>query len=377
MRDILDDIMRVWRTGQSVGLATVISTFRSAPRLPGSAMLTTMQGQAIGSVSGGCIDGAVYDYCIDAMETRRSGVAEFGVSDDSAFAVGLTCGGTIEVFVEAISRHTFPAFTGLYDDVCAGAPVAVATTINHPDAHAVGRKLVVRGDSTEGGLGSDQLDLAVARDSRALLASGRNSALEFGVDGSCDANDVRIFVSVFAPAPRMVVFGANAFASALIDQARLQGYSVTLCDARPLFATTERYPTADEVVVDWPHRYLDGEIRAGRIDGRTALCVLTHDPKFDIPLLRRALRDCPAGYIGAMGSRRTHEQRIVSLTETGLTDDEMSRLASPIGLDLGASTPEETAVSIMAELIQLMRGGSGRRLALTRNRIHPAQPVRL
>jgi xanthine dehydrogenase accessory factor len=182
-----------------------------------------------------------------------------------------------------------------------------------------------------------------------------------------------VFVWSFAPAPRMLVFGAIDFAAAVARMGNFLGYRVTVCDARPVFATNSRFPSADEVVVKWPHKYLREEIEAGRVDQRTVVCVLTHDPKFDVPLLEVALR-LPDGrqvaYVGAMGSRRTHDDRMARLKEAGLTDDELARLSSPVGLDLGARTPEETAVSIAAEIIALRWGGNGERLASTQGRIH-------
>ena len=171
----------------------------------------------------------------------------------------------------------------------------------------------------------------------------------------------------------MLVFGAIDFAAAVARVGSFLGYHVTVCDARPVFATNSRFPEADEVVVDWPHRYLDAEVAAGRLDQRTVLAVLTHDPKFDVPLLEVALRlqgESRPAYVGAMGSRRTHDDRMARLREAGLTDDELALLSSPIGLDLGARTPEETAVSIAAEIIAGRWGGSGERLAETAGRIH-------
>ena len=177
-------------------------------------------------------------------------------------------------------------------------------------------------------------------------------------------------MSSYAPRPRMLVFGAIDFAAALAQQGSFLGYRVTVCDARPVFATRARFPTADEVVVDWPHRYLAAEAAAGAIDQSTVICVLTHDPKFDVPVLEVALRLPDVGYVGAMGSRRTHDDRTDRLRAAGLTDAELSRLSSPIGLDLGGRTPEETAVSIAADIIARRWGGGGRPLAEIVGRIH-------
>ena len=194
--------------------------------------------------------------------------------------------------------------------------------------------------------------------------------LTFGPDGERRGEGMEVFVASFAPPPRMLVFGAIDFAAAVARQGSLLGYHVTVCDARPVFATAARFPTADEVVVDWPNRYLAAQAAAGAIDGRTVICLLTHDPKFDVPLLEVALRLPEIGYIGAMGSRRTHDDRMARLREVGLTDQELARLSSPIGLDLGARTPEETAVSIAAEIIAQRWGGTGTPLADTGGRIH-------
>ena len=202
-----------------------------------------------------------------------------------------------------------------------------------------------------GSLGSDRADAAVFDDALGLLASGHNATLTYGPDGERRGEGMRVFVWAFAPAPRMLVFGAIDFAAAVARVGAFLGYHVTVCDARPVFATNSRFPDADEVVVKWPHKYLAEETEAGRIDGRTVICVLTHDPKFDVPVLELALRLPEVAYVGAMGSRRTHDDRLERLREAGVTEDELARLSSPIGLDLGARTPEETAVSIAAEIV--------------------------
>ena len=194
--------------------------------------------------------------------------------------------------------------------------------------------------------------------------------MEYGPEGERRGEGMRVFVSSYAPVPRLLVFGAIDFAAAVARLGSFLGYRVTVCDARGVFATASRFPSADEVIVDWPHRYLAGESAAGRIDDRTVICVLTHDPKFDVPLLEVALRLPQVAYIGAMGSRRTHDDRIKRLQEAGLTDAELERLSSPIGLDLGGRTPEETAVSIAAEIIAHRWSGSGHRLTTQPGPIH-------
>jgi xanthine dehydrogenase accessory factor len=349
VREVLRELMGWWRDGQTVGVGTVVATWRSAPRPAGASMLVGPAGEAVGSVSGGCVEGAVYELAESVVARGDSVLQRYGVSDDDAFAVGLTCGGIMDVFVERVSRQTFPELGEVAEDVEAGSPVAVATVIEHPDPAWLGRRVVVRpegvDDRATGSLGSERADAAVTDDARGLLAAGRTETLTYGPDGERRGEGMRVFVSSFAPKPRMLVFGAIDFAAAVAHVGHFLGYEVTVCDARPVFATKSRFPSADEVVVQWPHRYLTAEQDAGRVDARTVVCVLTHDPKFDVPLLEVALRLPEVAYIGAMGSRRTHDDRLARLREAGLTDEELDRLSSPIGLDLGACTPAETAVA--------------------------------
>ncbi|MGA8977981.1 MAG: XdhC family protein, partial [Pedococcus sp.] len=327
----------------------------------------------------GCVEGAVYELASSVVADGVPVLQRYGVSDDDAYSVGLTCGGILDVFVEPVSRESFPELGEVADDVEAGRPVAVATVIEHPDTAWLGRRLVVRPEGAEAGdsgsLGSARADDAVTDDVRGLLASGRTETLTYGPDGERRGEGMRVFVSSFAPRPRMLVFGAIDFAAAVAHMGHFLGYEVTVVDARPVFATTSRFPSADEVVVQWPHRYLEAERDAGRLDGRTVVCVLTHDPKFDVPVLEIALRLPAVAFVGAMGSRRTHEDRVARLREAGLTETELDRLSSPIGLDLGARTPQETAVSIAAEIVALQWGGRGDRLAHRDGPIHHHGPA--
>ncbi|MGH3254086.1 MAG: XdhC family protein [Streptosporangiaceae bacterium] len=378
MRDILSKVTKWWEAGDTVGLATVVRTYRSAPRDPGAALAVSAEGEVIGSVSGGCVEGAVYELSLDVCETGDPVLQTYGVSDDDAFAVGLTCGGILDIFVEPIDQARFPELGEIASAVERGEPVAVATVIGGPGQIGA-RRVIWAGDGagegttadgwhvgSSGTLGSGpRLDQAVDDDARGMLAQGLTGIRRYGEHGERRGDELSVFVNSFAPPPQMLVFGAIDFAAAVARVGKFLGYHVTVCDARKVFATPARFPDADEVVVEWPHRFLAGT----SVDARTVICVLTHDPKFDVPLLEVALRT-PAGYIGAMGSRRTHEDRLDRLREVGLTDDELVRLRSPIGLDLGARTPEETAVSIAAELIQLRWGGTGTPLTDTEGRIH-------
>ena len=374
MREVLPELLRRWQAGEEVALATVVATWRSAPRPAGAAMLVAADGEVTGSVSGGCVEGALYELGREVLASGEGVLERYGVSDDSALAVGLTCGGILDVFVQRISPATFPELADLAADVEAQRPVAVATVVEHPDHERVGGRIMLRPSESDprrhtGTLGSERADAAVLDDGLGLLRAGRSEVLTYGPDGQRRGEGMRVFVQSFAPQPRMIVFGAIDFASAAARMGSFLGYRVTVCDARPVFATQTRFPEADEVVVDWPHRYLARQAAAGAVDERTVIAVLTHDPKFDVPLLAVALR-LDVAYVGAMGSRRTHDDRMARLREEGLTDDELARLSSPLGLDLGARTPEETAVSIAAEIISLRWGGDGGRLSQRGGPIH-------
>ena len=370
MRELIDHLHRWHQRGTPIALATVVSTSNSAPRLPGAVMAVDPSGAVVGSVSGGCVEGAVYETAQRVLDSGQPVLESYGYSDDEAFAVGLTCGGTIELWTERVDLGSSADFARVLEDISSGRAVAVATVIEHPDPAVVGRRLVVRPEAHdnhhEQSLGSSRRDAAVRTDALGMLANGASGSLTYGPDGQRRGCGMRVFVSSLAVRPRMLVFGAIDFAAAVSRIGSFLGYRVTVCDARPVFATTARFPDADEVVVEWPHRYLATQ----EVDARTVICVLTHDPKFDVPLLEVALRLPEVAYIGAMGSRRTHDDRLTRLREAGLTDEELDRLSSPIGLDHGAPTPEETAVSIAAEIVALQWGGGGMRLQETGGAIH-------
>lgn len=367
MKEVLSELMAAHASGRPAALATVVRTWRSAPRPAGASMLITPEGEAVGSVSGGCVEGAVYELGHDVIADGQPRFQKYGVSDDDAFAVGLTCGGILEVYVEQVTPETWPELPDLVASVEADQPVAVATVVNGP-AH-VGRHIVVWPDRRSGDLGSSRLNDAVSDDVIGMLEAGTTGFLHYGADGERRGDELEIFVSTFAPKPRMFVFGAIDFAAAVAKVGKFLGYHVTVCDARGVFATPKRFPDADEVVVDWPHRWLQTQT----VDSRTVMCVLTHDPKFDVPVLMEALKT-PAAYIGAMGSRRTHTDREERLREAGATDADLARIHSPIGLDLGARTPEETAVSIAAEIVKVHWGGTGSALSTTNGAIHAGAP---
>ncbi|ANH95757.1 XdhC family protein [Streptomyces sp. NPDC057197] len=369
MRDILPVLGRWYAAGQPFGLATVVTVSRSAPRDPGAAMAVGPDDEVVGSVSGGCVEGAVFELAKEVVADGEARLAVFGYSDEDAFAVGLTCGGEIGVLVRPVTPESEPAFGAVASSVAAGAPVTLATVADGPAPR--GATLAVWPDSVAGTLGTPGLDAAVTADARGGLALGATGTRHYGAHGERREDAVSVFLHSFAPPPRMLVFGAIDYAAAVARIGAFLGYRVTVCDARPVFATPRRFPDAVEVVVDWPHRYL----RTTDTDERTVICVLTHDPKFDVPLLEEALRR-PAAYIGAMGSRRTHHDRVERLLEAGVTPAELSRLRSPVGLDLGARTPEEVAVSVAAEIVSLRWGGSGAPLTATAGAIHANGPAR-
>ncbi|MEV7725029.1 XdhC/CoxI family protein [Streptomyces sp. NPDC087917] len=373
MLDIAEELNRWVEQGRDFAIATVVAVGGSAPRQPGAALAVDGEGTAIGSVSGGCVEGAVYELCRQALEDGGTVLERFGYSDDDAFAVGLTCGGIIDILVTPVpvgSAHREVIERALAAAAEGGA-AAVARIAAGPE-ELMGRALLVRPDgSFEGGFGGHpELDRTLAEEARAMLDAGRTGVLEIGADGRLCGEPLKVLVESSVPPPRMIVFGAIDFASALVRIGKFLGYRVTLCDARPVFATKNRFPDADEIVVDWPHRYLEAQADAGVVDARTVLCVLTHDAKFDVPLLELALK-LPVAYVGAMGSRRTHEDRNKRLREVGVTEIELARLRSPIGLDLGARSPEETALSIAAEIVANRRGGSGVALTGAHIPIHP------
>ncbi|WP_449349333.1 XdhC family protein [Streptomyces shaanxiensis] len=367
MLDIADELYRWVEQGRDFAVATVVAVGGSAPRQPGAALAVDADGTAIGSVSGGCVEGAVYELCQQALEDGESVLERFGYSDEDAFAVGLTCGGVIDILVTPVRAGdpVRPVVTAALEAAVRGEAAATARIVSGP-AELVGRALVVRPESSYGGFGAHpELDRTVAAEARAFLDAGRTGTLEIGEQGSRCGAPLTVLVESSVPPPRMIVFGAIDFASALVRIGRFLGYRVTVCDARPVFATEARFPEADEVVVEWPHTYLERT----ETDARTVLCVLTHDAKFDVPLLRLALK-LPVAYVGAMGSRRTHLDRNERLREVGVTELELARLRSPIGLDLGARTPEETALSIAAEIVANRRGGSGVSLTGAHTPIH-------
>ena len=375
MKDMWERVHHWWETGASCGLATVVSAYGSAPRPPGALMICGPDGTVTGSVSGGCVEGAVYDLAQQAVQDGFPVLERYAVSDDDAGAIGLTCGGTIEIFVERVDRQSFPELGPLLEHIRTGEAVVLATTVEPHGSVPAGAHLVYRSSAgLTGSTGDPAVDAHIAQAARQLLTQRRSHTVRTGSGGTGTGDGPRVFLHCLAPPPRMLVYGATEFASALARQGALLGFRVTVCDARPVFATSERFPDADEVVVDWPHRHLAAEAAAGRTDASTVVVSLTHDPKFDIPLLQAALH-MDLAYVGALGSRRTAGLRRASLRDAGVPDDRLARLSSPAGLDLGGAGPAETALSIASEILLRRYAGTGDRLEEKDGPLHRRAPA--
>jgi xanthine dehydrogenase accessory factor len=374
--------------GQRFAVATIVAANGSVPRPVGTSMLVSESGAILGSLSGGCVEGAVVALALEAMDDGGTRRESFGYSAADAFAAGLTCGGELEIHIECSDGSRGDGLREALNRLTscgAREPVALVRRLDAGGSAAV----VIPDPATFRLSGSPEFaerlglsfhpdeDYAAAAQLEALLRSGGTGLVHVVTPGTCPAGlapaavpaaaiqaaapvpvtqqaaaqePVTLLVESRLAPPRMLVVGANDFGAALLPAARLLGYHLTLVDARPAFAAQTRFASADEVVTDWPHRYLAAEAAAGRLDRRTVVCVLTHDPKFDIPLLEAALT-LDLAYVGAMGSRRSHLQRVDDLLNAGVRPERIAQLHSPIGLDLGAVTPEEVAVSVTAEII--------------------------
>lgn len=352
-------------SGQRCAAATIVGAGGSVPRPLGTSMLVSEHGDVLGSLSGGCVEGAVVDAALQTLHDGGTRRELFGYSAEDAFAVGLTCGGELEVHIQPLGSSPEGMDFAMLNSLAGRRSTAAVALIRRLDAG--GGALVVQDPVRFRAMESPELArlvgdhpatvYAAAAQLEPLLQGGRTGLVRLAPpDGCSDGQDqtgpqpITLFVESRLPAPRMLIFGANDFGAALLPAGKLLGYDVTLCDARPAFSGQARFLAADHVVTDWPHRYLAAEAAAGRVDGRTVVCVLTHDPKFDIPLLETAL-GLGLAYVGAMGSRRSHRQRIDALLADGTPAEVLERLHSPIGLDLGAVTPAEVAVSITAEIL--------------------------
>ena len=360
MREILPDLARWQAEGRRCALARVVEVVGSAPRGPGAAMAVAAGGEVAGSLAGGCVEPAV----VAAAEAVLSGggprIWSFGCTGEDPFATGLTCGGTLVVLVEPLEEPGWPAAVAkaLTARLEAGEEVVLATVLEGPSAVRTGSTAVLAGGALVAGSLGDPALLALAQ---GWTPAGNQAAvLRTALAGGPGAAGASVFLQAFARAPRMVICGAVDFSAALAKVAKILGYRGTVCDPRPAFATARRFPEADEVVVDQPARHLGA--LAVPLSPLDAVCVLTHDEKFDVPALQAALGS-QAGYVGAMGSRRTTAARQEALARAGVDPGALVRVMAPIGLDIGARTPEETAVAICAEIVA-RRAGRGGSLSL-------------
>lgn len=347
--------------GERYAVATVVAATGSAPRPVGTSMLVAESGAVLGSLSGGCVEGAVVALAQESMHDGGTRHGTFGYSAADAFAAGLTCGGVLEVHIEPVNGSGGGQLREALAQLALIRPGDPAALVRRLDAGGSGAVVIpdpamftvagspevtaLLGLDGESGFGRTR-----AAELEAFLWGGSTGVLHLAAPGICSSEPVTLLVESRLAPPRMLVFGANDFGAALVPAAKLLGYRVTLVDARPAFASQARFACADDVVTDWPHRYLAAEAAAGRLNARTVACVLSHDPKFDIPLLETAMA-LDLAYVGAMGSRRSHLQRVDDLLNAGVRPERIAQLHSPIGLDLGAVTPAEVAVSITAELI--------------------------
>jgi len=327
MRDILPILERWTDAGQAVAVGSVIERIGSAPRDPGAALAVSSAGEVAGSVTGGCVEPAVIREATEVLNGSRGRICRYGLTDDDGFDVGLSCGGTIAIAV-------YPLDPGLVaplgSAVASDAPVALTVRLA---AERFGEQRLVTGEGAPAG---DAVEAAA----RALLELGESGVVETG-EGEL------VFVESYAPRPNLYVFGASDHVAALVTTAKFLGYRVTVCDPRTTFMTRERFRDADELVIEWPDRFLEH----APVDARTAICLMTHDLKFDVPALKRAL-STNAGYIGAIGSEKTRTERDARLRDEGIGDADLARLHAPIGIQIGARTPEEVAVTIAAQLIE-------------------------
>lgn len=343
---------------------TLVETVGSAPLDPGAEMLVDDSGRIEGSVTGGCVEGALVEEAQGVLAGAPPRVATYGISDQQAADVGLMCGGTVRIFVHALDEPQRETLAVVREAIEAERPVALATLLDGPSA---GAQMAVTEDGAVGGLGvTELLDDGVARDARGFLDEGRSAVRRYSEKGEVMGSDLRVSIHAFATPPSMVIFGAIDFSAALARIAREIGYRVTIVDARQAFAQSPRFSEHAEVVVDWPDRYL----ATRELGPRDAVLVFTHDPKFDEPALTAALAS-GAGYIGALGSRHTHADREQRLREHGVGEDDLARINSPCGLDVGARTPAETAIAVLGEVLALRAGKRGGRLAEASGPIHP------
>lgn len=349
MRDLIATL-DAWRArGDASALATVVKTGGATPRPLGAKMIVNARGEFAGSVSGGCVEGAVIEEAQRVIQTGKPKLLRYGIADETAWEVGLSCGGMIEVFLDVGSWKLENGNPSWLDAIKraleADESCAVATIVRGAN---LGAKMIVYPDGRAfGDLGAAASNAAVARDAQRAMQTEQSANRVYG--------DAEIFIDVFAPKPKLVIIGGVHTAIPLTQFAQTLGFRVTIVDGRARFANRERFPSADEIIVAWP----DEALTQIKIDASTYVAILTHDPKFDIPALAALSKLASPRYIGAMGSRATRAQHFAQLRAQGVAEEFLARVHGPIGLDLGARTPEEIALAIIAEMVAVKHGKEG------------------
>jgi xanthine dehydrogenase accessory factor len=343
MRDILADLDR-WQADehQPIALATVIQTWGSSPRRAGAKMAITPDGKITGSVSGGCVEGAVFDAGVESLKSNRPQLLHFGVADETAWEVGLACGGSIDIFVRPINRESFKSLRGV---LLADQAAVNITVVRGPD-ELLGREILIHEDGIVTGEINPELDGIATSVARQALAQGESRTVQLN-------ETIQVFVEVILPAPTLIAVGGVHITIALMTLAKTLGYRTVVIDPRTAFGNESRFPDVDQLIPLWPREAFEQVA----INRATAIAMLTHDPKLDDPALKIALSS-QAFYIGALGSKATQAKRHQRLLEAGLTEAHLNRLHGPIGLQIGAATPEEIAMSIMAEIVSVRNHGT-------------------
>ena len=336
MRDILSDLDN-WRAGEnkSIALATVIQTWGSSPRRAGAKMALTPDGKITGSVSGGCVEGAVFDAGVEVLKSNRPKLLHFGVADETAWEVGLACGGSIDIFVKPLDTELFKSLRSVLTE----EDTAVLVTVVRGPAELLGRELLLKDDGSVTGFIGDELNEQALNLAKETLSQGESRRAMLN-------EDVEVFMEVILPPPTLIAVGGVHITIALMALAKTLGYRTVVVDPRSAFGNEERFPNVDQLIQKWPQEAFQ-EVPLTR---STAVAMLTHDPKLDDPALKIALPSS-AFYVGALGSKTTQAKRRQRLLDEGLTEEQLNRLHGPIGLEIGAGTPEEIAMSIMAEIV--------------------------
>lgn len=339
MRDILADVDRWQKDGASVSLATVIQTWGSSPRRVGAKMALTSTGQIVGSVSGGCVENAVFEAGIVSLKTNRSQFLHFGVADETAWEVGLACGGSIDIFVKPLDKMFFKELRSIIENE---EQAVVVTVVRGPD-EVLGREILIREHGQVTGIVGDERDEIVFKLANEALSNGMSQRIIL-------SEDVEMFLEVILPSPTLIIVGGVHIAVSLTSLAKTLGYRTIVIDPRKAWGNKDRFPYVDQLIQAWP----DVAFKQVKVTRSTAIAMLTHDLKLDDPALKIALNS-PAFYVGALGNKSTHEKRRKRLVNDGMTESQLSRLHAPIGLDIGAQSPEEIALAIMAEVVEAHR----------------------